>query len=410
MTNITSLLVDYNNVIKPNNLPDFKRKVSPVPDTNHTLGLVLVVPSSVITNLNNRPMGISRINYLNDSVVLNSISGFAYLVYDSSRGVCEITGLVGDVLTQIVDGSISGFPNNIILTIGTDTKTLNLENVLSIFAKAGFSDPFITNMSSMGVPYNSTGICMSRINDVVTVSKLTSPEVRYMLEQVNNDCCSVKLQFSDDTLAYMKKLSNIGTTLNNNGTMSQKEVAGRLFVSSISDDLVHVITLDQNSTFLGVEEGVTVAPGIYSFHSHPREAYDRHDVHYGWPSAQDYLGFVAATYAYSTVFHAVASVEGIYVMAYTECWTRNGKKEWTEEMNNFIRKEFDVKCKKGDTVDWYLEKINRLAYEGCPMFSIQLLKWEKANQKFVVYFSRDGMNCFATEQTLDRYKKLQSWS
>lgn len=412
---MTALLVDYENVIGPNNLPHLKRMISPVPDTNHTLGLVLVVPESTVVSLSALPPGPARISFLDEPPFVGSIKGFAYLICDADRGVCDISGLhgEGDVLEKVVEGAMSAspsdmFPDGSLLTIGADTKTPDLVSVLTRYSKAGFSDPYITKTSPFGVPYNPSGVCMSRLNQPVSRTQM-SGDVKYVVEQFakNDECCSVKIRFDRNTIAYLKKLSGAGSTVNADGSMSQKEIAGRLYVSSIDKDLVHTLSLDTTSTFSGKNEGVDVAPGTYNFHSHPKEAYLRHKVPYGWPSCQDYLGFVAAAYKHATVFHTVATVEGLYVVSFTECWTRDGKKEWDDDMTKFVKTNFNIKCKHGDSPEWYISKVQRLAYEGCPMFSIHFLTWKKAKNVVTMYYPRDGLNCFATEATHERYKKLQ---
>ena len=44
---------------------------------------------------------------------------------------------------------------------------------------------------------------------------------------------------------------------------------------------------------------------------------------YGWPSAQDYLGFVSSSIVYDTILHIVSSVEGFYVISLSNFWSKN---------------------------------------------------------------------------------------
>lgn len=402
---MTSLLVDYENVIHPNDLPVLKRKIYPAPITDHTLGIILVVPKEVIAKLGSIPLGENRIRYLDNQNFIRSLKGFAYLIYDEDRNICDIVGLVGPVLKQIVDKSITDFPKDVILTIGADTKTPDLSTILKNYAEAGFSNPYITKTTPMGTPYSPYGVCMSRSNHKFAVT--VTPDIKYVLEQFashNESCCSVKVKLSKNTITYLKKLCNTGATMNLFGDMSQKEVAGRLVVSDITKDLVHIVTADKKSSFSGHEEGVDVAAGVYNFHSHPKEAYDRHKVQFGWPSGQDYLGFVSSVELHSTVFHIVASIEGAYIISFTKCWTKQGR--WTDEMTEFVAKNYTIHCKKGDTIDWYLKKVNRQEFNGCRMFSVQYLPWKKVDQVFTIYYPKIGLNCFAMEETLHRYTKL----
>ena len=58
-----------------------------------------------------------------------------------------------------------------------------------------------------------------------------------------------------------------------------------LVIEKVTDDLVHYLDVDKKSIIHGKEEGVKVAKGLYNFHSHPIEAYERNNVKFAWPSA-----------------------------------------------------------------------------------------------------------------------------
>ena len=64
-------------------------------------------------------------------------------------------------------------------------------------------------------------------------------------------------------------------------------------------------------------------PGMYNFHSHPREAYETANVKFGWPSAQDYVGFLMAFLEDGTVMHLVTTIEGMYIMSMSEYCLEN---------------------------------------------------------------------------------------
>ena len=66
-----------------------------------------------------------------------------------------------------------------------------------------------------------------------------------------------------------------------------------------------------NSLISGIEEEVDAVLNRYNFHTHPREAYIRNNVVKGWPSAQDYLGFIDLDG--NTIFHSVITLEGVYI-------------------------------------------------------------------------------------------------
>ena len=74
----------------------------------------------------------------------------------------------------------------------------------------------------------------------------------------------------------------------------------------IDDTFTHHLVIDKTSLFYGKEESVPVIEGLYNFHSHPVEAYERKKTKFAWPSAGDYVGFLKAVVKYDTILHIVS--------------------------------------------------------------------------------------------------------
>ena len=73
---------------------------------------------------------------------------------------------------------------------------------------------------------------------------------------------------------------------------------------------------------------------MYNFHSHPRNAYKKYNVKLGWPSGQDYIGFLLASIEDGTIFHMVITIEGIYIITLTK----------DSAVSNFLDKKIESCC------------------------------------------------------------------
>jgi hypothetical protein len=200
----------------------------------------------------------------------------------------------------------------------------------------------------------------------------------------------------------------MGSTINRNGIITQKEIAGRFVIGKISDDLIHYLDVDKDSIIHGEEEGVKVAKGLYNFHSHPVEAYERNNVKFAWPSAQDYLGFLSSTVTYNTILHIVASVEGFYIISLHSDCVRN-KEKIDKKMIEFIMKNYSLQYKKnqGYTPEVYIKYINSIHYGKYSVFFVQYFNWYNAKTSFMVSYHKTGINCFSNYSSTKLSKSFQ---
>jgi hypothetical protein len=393
---MTHLLIDFNAVVIPNGLDILMGKIKKVPSTDKVLGLVLLISEDALKGLVNHSPGIPRINHLNSGDFVSSIRGWAFLVVDQVKGMCEIVDLQGPPETAIgvVESAMSGFPNNFLLVTRVP---LGERKSLKSLADAGFRNPCL----------GDGHLTLSRPNALVDGNAM--PDIEYTLSQLPEGKCGVVARLSKDAVRHLKQFCSIGSTLNKNGTISQKEMAGRLVVRNVTPDLVHVMDIDHKSMLSGDEEGVSVAPGLYNFHSHPKEAYVRNEVKFGWPSCQDYIGFVAAHIQNGTIFHLVTSLEGVYIISISKDSVGDASK-WGDKLEKFIEDNFDIRSRNDATIAWYIGKVNAMRFpssEGgrdVQFFSVTHFPWESARTKFGAAFAKQGGNCFANEDTLDRCK------
>jgi len=406
---MNNILIDFDNIIKHNNLSSLQEYVKPVPKTKFSLGLVLVIPNEQLKVLENIPKGIKRVEYINSIPFIESITGYAYLVYDKNKRICEITKIAGPVITHVIDSALCNIPNDVTLWIRISLNDSKIDSLIKEYVKAGFHDPYVHKTSPLGHTFNNNGLCMIRQNDINDVN--ATNDVKYVLTQFlakNKNYCTLKARLSKNAVQYLRNVCKRGFTWNKDDKISQKELAGKLVLSKITRDLISELDVDRDSIVSGEEEGVEVIDGLYNFHSHPQEAYERHDVKLGWPSAHDYLGFMKSSVLYDTILHIVSCIEGFYVISLNEYWTNN-KDKLDKNVISFILERYNHEYEKGDTPEKYVRTVNTTTYNGFPLFLVQFFTWESANDEFIVNYCKKDANCFARYSTLEKFNELYSY-
>ena len=402
---MSSILIDYANIIKANSLYLLEKHVQPIPETNYMLGLVLVVPDTQLNILESLPKGNGRVMYINNVNFVNSILGYAFLIYDDKKKICEIMGMKGIILNKVLENVLSNLPNDIILWIGISLDNEYFSDIALDYTKNGFTQPYVCKTSPLGFCFDTYGLCMLRENTIV--DEQTIYEVKYVISQFRNsrNYCRMKLCLTPDTIKHFKQLSKMGSTHNINGDITQKEIAGKLYVNNIDKNLIHSLAIDKTSIMSGSEESVDIAGGLYNFHSHPQEAYHKYNVKLGWPSAQDYVGFLISIIEYETILHIVVSIEGFYVISLTEYWASN-KKLLGEQTIDHISNSYNILYSNNMTTRWYINKVNSIGYGKYPLFRVEFFNWYDKDVVFEVCYCKSNINCFSRQNTYDNFRKL----
>ena len=401
----TGLLIDYDNIVKPHMLNKLENKIRPIPDDNeYHNGVILVIPKYQLNLLELVPKGIGRVNHLNTDSFVNSIEWYCWFVYDRRKEVCEITGV--SLTKHMLDSILESIPNNVTIWIGVPVENTNILDLIESYTRFGFKNPYVCRTSPLGHTFPTYGMCLLKTNNITEPSD--SKEAIYVLDQFvkrEEQNCSISLKFSSKTIEHLKQMSKIGSTLNTDSSISQKEIAGSFKLVKPVLDSVFSLKINKKSIISGEEQAVNIVNSVYNFHTHPVEAYKTNNVQLGWPSAQDYIGFFTSVKINRTILHAVVSIEGIYILSIGKHWI---DRIFDNEgpCKNFIIKEYNIKYKPGRDVEWYINKVNLLSYEGFPIFFVQFFTWENASSVFKVSFKMNDGNCFAREKTLKRYVQL----
>lgn len=276
-------------------------------------------------------------------------------------------------------------------------KTENFMEQIQRFIEAGFSMPYIgaTTPSGKKIPHS---VCLVRKRGSKSNVKREILNVMYIIEQYKKgqDTCSMFARFSPNAISFLRKTSNMGHTKNGDGLTTQKELGGQLHVENIEqrgNKYVFVIGVDKNNVDSGEEEEVMVSPTRYNFHSHPKEAYVKHGVRYGWPSITDYLGYLKL--GNNTIFHCVATLEGLYILSFGSYWVDR----LNDVSKNFIKKNYDIDKKEVITPFEYVKKVSMIQYKNHPLFLVKFLPWTGASGTiFGVTYKKDGIRCEPNEK------------
>lgn len=401
-----SLLIDFDNIVRHSDMALLNAKIKPFPESSHTTGLVLAITRSEYNSLENVPVGDTRVKYMNTKKFVESIRGYTYIIYDKKKKVCEITGINGSIVPHIMDSLLTYIPNDVTLWVGIETSDPHQHILIKEYCKAGFHDPHICKTSPLGYQFKDYGLCLIKQNN--TYSSNAMNDVKYVIREfssVINNHCTLKARLSKNSVKFLSKLCKSGSTLNKDGKITQKELAGRLVVTKTDSKLTQILDVDRESIITGEEEGVNVVKGLYNFHSHPYEAYQRHEVKLAWPSCQDYIGFLMSSVMHDTILHLVIGLEGFYVISLTDYWV-NKKDDISDEIQKFILANYNHCYKNGETSKKYTKKINSITYNGFPIFKVEFISWSDSSDSFEVCYKKKGHNCFASETTLEKYNNL----
>lgn len=399
------LTIDVNNIIIPNDLSSLKELIQPIPETLHKLGLYLQVPKRIIDIINGIAKGSKRVMYLNKVDFTSSITGYAYVSYNSKKNICEIVRISGITLKQVMKHTVGVFPNDSLVWTGIPIEG-DIEAKSRELCSVGFKDPHISKNTPSGKIFPSYILCMLKRNDNKDQQSSSIGEIRYVISEFEKKtgACEMQIALTPDAIRYLRDLQQIGVTMNKDGTMSQKEIAGNLVCNSVDSDLVHNLGIDYNSMIIGSEMGVPIAPGLYNFHSHHRQAYSRAKVKYGWPSAQDYVGFLMAFLEDNTILHLVTSIEGLYLLTMSEYSIEN-KEKLSKDIIPFIIENYNL-CGSTKTPVEYTRYINNVVNEGNHLFVVQYIPWNNAHHTIYVSYKSRESNCFTRDNINTEYEAL----
>ena len=394
------MLIDYKNIVGKNELPNLVEKIEPIPETELSLGLVLLVDKKHYDKISNLDSGKDKIKYMDTPSFINSISGIAYIIYNKDNKSAEIATVRGsETIKHILDICWKGLPMDIDLWASMRMPAEN--DKLRRFLGLGFGNPHISKKTPSGHVFDHDKLCLSRTNHLENENM--DNDVLFILDNTlksEHQFCTIKLKFNPLTIKYFEKLPEMGNTLNiKDFSVSQKELSGQLQVESVSKSMVVTLSINKDNFYPGDEEEVMLVTTLYSFHTHPKEAYDRHNANFGWPSSQDYNGFLVLVRDFNANMHAVVTLEGVYILCLHP--DINSTHMIDDEMLDFVLENYYQP--QNDDMEMYIERINGIKYKGSQIILLQFLDTSNLDRIFSIYIPKREGNCFIRDTTLVKF-------
>lgn len=380
------IVLDLDSVIKNN---------SPLHQTiknTKNIALIVVIPNSILKQLENIPKGEKRVDFINSSLFVSNIKAYCICEYLQNKNLCIIYCNTNDNLSDYISTLEKTFLPDTRLIARIERGIERSELITSTLIENGFHNPY---------KIKDTLILSRKCKNNFNNPSLVRNKIKHMNE--NKESCETTYKLSKKAIKYLKEACKNGHTKNKDGSISQKEMTGELYLKDAIDKnnkIIHIIDIDERSINSGEEENINVHPTRYNFHSHPEEAYVRHSVTKAWPSILDYLGYLKL--GKNTIFHCIASLEGVYIMSFTKEWASNLK----DVNQNFVKKNFDINHRKHYSPKEYVNHVNSIKYKEYPIFKLWFFKWNEAETPFKVNFSKIEDACLVNQESVEIHKHL----
>lgn len=400
-----AILIDYKTVIPSAKiLYDYLKPPTGVLD-NFELGLVLILDNDTLKELTDLPAGSKRISYINKESFTKKIITYYYTLYNKLRNICILNDNCYKHLDSILKCIQLELDAKTTIWTGVGLSDDKFMEKIEGFVKNGFDSPYIAITNPMYTDIEPSVALMRETVVKDLREDMILNKIYYVITQYkkNKGSCFMNVKLTKSAVKFLKSTTYIGINVSADKSKKQKELSGSLEIHDVvkdNDKIVYMINVKESSVVSGKEEETNVPATRYNFHSHPHEAYIRHSVEKAWPSGTDYLAY--RSLGSNTIFHCVASKEGVYILSFTSHWGRKLGQIDTE----FIKKNFDIDHKKRLTPEQYVEKVNNIEYKGHPIYKVFFLPWDKATTMFTVFFPETNSSCIVSDEIKERYNKI----
>jgi hypothetical protein len=353
-----------------------------VPKTKDDVGVIFLIPDIYLFNLEESS---DKLSYINSSEFTNRIKGCYFIFYNKTKKMCEIRDYVdSEHLYSVINSITTYMPKDITIWVGG----IPIEKS-NHYITHGFDNPHIVDHSPLNHVFKDKGVAFSMGGrNKVSESSVRNKFVNAVRQ--SGILCNIYARFTPIAISYLRKLNET----------SEKEMAGSLIVSNVIKNgkkIIFELSPDSKSEKSGQDEEVDAVWSRYNFHTHPKKAYKNHGVVRGWPSSQDYVGFLQLKN--HTIFHTVVTLEGIYVISLSPDW--KGSIENIDK--DYILKNYDIDHKRKISFQKYVEIINKKRYKNVKLFVVKFLDWSNTTKEFIVYYAKTGDKCLATENSFKLY-------
>jgi hypothetical protein len=463
--------------------------------SSHTImkALILVVDSVQLATISSD--GANLIQEFNSRRI--KTLGHCFITWDKTKDICGIWdvclhrqqghGLGSLLVDKIIESLAIHVSTTTQLWLGVDLQNKQFGKVANLYAKFGFSNPFISYVDPFGKNHKDSlplgFVSLQRPNDYIDPTEINRTsimaEITYMImeylrvayfrlaDQRSKDnltklesyklvnkgietemprqSCVLHVYFYPPYAKWLKSLVLSGSTLNTNGSVTQKEFTGSF---SLDTPILHksgrvVWRINKDHTrpiMIGSEQSTQNIPSRYNFHTHPEEVYKKYKVQIGYPSGGDYAVYMQSAIANKTVFHSVIAIEGIYTISLQPFWCQNLNLlkylfKTVISLDTFINEYMEYDKNKfqndhGISATTNTDNIILIAQNYCKewcsrsfivdntsypaMFTCKFLSWEQIEndddnvptETLSISYPTSDDQCFATERSLQALHRL----
>jgi hypothetical protein len=452
------------------------------PSNTFIRAIIIILPAHIIDAFNRLTDKNVFVSHLSDGSLLQQSLGHCYITWDKNltKDICGIWDLClhekylgkggyGKIFIEtVLDTLMFNLPNETTIWLGIDLRNKYFSKVAYLYSSFGFKNPYISVKDPFGVNYEKYlpigFLGMSRKNDYIdpdTVpTEKTVISIMYVLHQflkynnlsmpdrpkvteinISNPFlaqeCTISCFFNKSVAKWLQKLPLNASTVNNDGSVTQKEIGGGFTIKepiiTKNNEIFWQIFFDKkkpksNNNPISAEW----VPARYNFHTHPRETYEIYSkkigypVLIGYPSGTDYMLILDNILIGELVFHCVLALEGVYIISLNNYWTeRNNYKLLKDMLQNLkpntrdrenaelfmeINKIIPQNMTAEQAGKFYAEFITNqhsLLSGKPPIFQCIFLTWVETinGQNFTVTYPSVAQQCFAQEKSYSFYKK-----
>jgi len=322
---------------------------------------------------------------------INSTHDHFFVIYNKKKKICEICNIAdGYNKKKLEDVVKSLIELDSIIWAGPIP-----ENKVEMYIQVGFNIPYFTEKSPLGrtIEKGLSFIYENNKNklDILSIKN----KLKYILSQKDSIDCVIYARFTKKAIKFLREIINTDTL---QGKFKDKELSGSLYVSKVKNmngKIVFELTGDKQSLSVGSEEEVDAVWSRYNLHTHPQIAYNNHNVTNGWPSSQDFVGFLELNN--STIFHTVVTLEGVYIISLYP--------ELIEDLTKINRKDilkiYHIDHIENITPEQFTERINEKTYKGKKLFVVKYMHWDNMGKAFPAYYQKTDGNCLSTDDSFE---------
>jgi hypothetical protein len=263
-----------------------------------------------------------------------------------------------------------------------DTSIPNINSVLKAISHFRFIEP------EFYIKEKKKVLLLSKKNTIFnepSENPILYAHLQSLLKNMEKDTCSYRLRLSSILVKHLHKMVH-----HIKYDQKQKEFTGHLSVFKIEykdGEPVYVLDMDESQVYVGQDEEVDGANKPITFHTHPKEAYDKYSMKFAWPSQSDYITIYELIVRLKGVCHILAGIEGIYIIWIKPEHLMNldllkeKDERFIEQLA--IKTSYPKEERPNLNITPQEYKVNLEKDESNP-FCIEFLEWKNATQPFQI--------------------------